>query len=235
MMTRTHTVVLAFALVFAMGMALAVAILCIPRAADEPPDTTPVETAPHVPDTLTEVSDETLPLPPDTSNGLQFLSSGDGTCRLVGIGSCTDGCVVIPEYSPAGERVIEIAPRAFYGVPTVTAVQIPASVRTIGELAFSACENLTYISVSASSPYFCDLSGVLYTADRTTLLLYPPMRAGTKAEIGIPTVKICDMAFYGCIYLNSVEYAGTAEEWEQIVIGSKNYSLIAAAKVFLGG
>ena len=140
---------------------------------------------------------------------------------------------MIPEFSPFGDRVVEIAPRALYGVSTVTAIQIPASVRVIGELAFAACQNLIYISVSSQNPYFCDAEGVLYTFDRSVLLAYPAMRAGSVATIDAVTQKISDMAFFGCVYLKTVCYQGSPAQWEEIAIGTKNYSLIAASKTFL--
>lgn len=237
MIARSHTVLLAFAVVFAMGMALAVAILCIPMVSDKPPaaeDFATDATSAPPSELAAESATEPVPILPDVSNGLQFTSLGNGTCALTGIGICADACVVIPEFSPFGDRVVEIAPRALCGVSSVTAIQIPASVRVIGEYAFAACESLMYISVSAQNPSFCDLEGVLYTSDRSVLLAYPAMRAGECAELYIATKKIADMAFFGCVYLKSIRYEGSPAEWEQISVGSKNYSLIAASKVFLG-
>ncbi len=236
MIPRPRNLILAFALVFAMGLAVAVALLCIPAAKDEPAESS-VPASPGTSLAITEESATSSPalFPiPEESSGLQFRSRGDGTCILTGISPTADACVVIPAYTKSGERVTEIAPRAFFGNPTVTAIQIPATVSVIGPLAFSACESLMYLSVSPDNLSFCDVSGVLYTKDRTTLLLYPPRRAGGVAEIGIETLGVADMAFYGCVYLNSVRYTGSAEAWESINIGSKNYSLTAAAKEFLG-
>ena len=39
------------------------------------------------------------------SEGLMFERKEDGTCVLTGIGICTDTELVIPAYSPDGERV----------------------------------------------------------------------------------------------------------------------------------
>ena len=166
------------------------------------------------------------------SNTLAFASAGDGTCTLVGIGSCTDSCVVIPSYSPAGDRVTTIAARAFYGQKQINAIQIPASVEHIGVLAFANCPNLVYISVSDQNEDYCDIDGILYTSDGRELLLYPPMRAGASVTISLVTTEIAEMAFYNCAYLTHVYYTGTPEMWERITIGAKNYSLIAASKTF---
>ena len=169
---------------------------------------------------------------PDVSNGLAFESIGGGNCRVVGIGSCTDACVVIPSYSPTGERVVEIAEKAFYASPTVAAVQIPETVISIGALAFAACERLVYLSVDPDNRYYCDVDGILYSAGCTTLILYPPMRAGERITLHSVTTRIMDMAFYACPYLKSVHYAGSLEDWDNVIVGSKNYSLIAASMSF---
>ena len=236
MKSQSQFLMIALAVSFTMALALTVALICVSYIKDspnEPPvqetDTETQATA-EPSDTTQDTSKDTLP--PDQSGGLRFSSNGNGTCRLISIGSCTDACVVIPEYSPAGDRVTEITERAFYNCTTVTAVQIPSSIRSIGELAFAACPNLVYISVSAQNPFFCDMEGILYTADLRTLILYPAMRAGSTLTIRAVTSEIADMAFYNCAYLEHVTYTGTPEDWEEIRIGYKNYSLTAASKSF---
>jgi len=183
----------------------------------------------------TPTEEETASSPLPTGNGLSFASNGNGTCTLIGIGDCTDVCVVIPERSPAGDRVTSIAPRAFYSCTFVTAIQIPASVSSIGALAFADCDNLVFISVNIKNPYYCDIDGVLYTADLHTLLSYPAMHSGSSISISASTYKIDEMAFYNCAYLSHVYYSGSADRWEQIEIGAKNHSLTAASKTFDSG
>lgn len=229
---------LTLAFSFAMALSLAVALICLSylrqdflsppaESATEPPDTPTGTDKPA--ESQTEWEDVT-----EAPNRLRFASNGDGTCRLVSMGDCTDACVVIPDFSPTGERVVAIDARAFYGSPTVTAVQIPASVRSIGELAFANCKNLMYISVSPQNTVYCDRDGVLYTSDERTLIQYPPKRAGEEVVIRGVTVEICDMAFYDCASLLRVVFTGTAEQWETLRIGLKNYSLSAASKTFGG-
>ncbi len=222
-----------FAVFFSMALAICVALFCVASLQKEP-------LAPG--DGTSSISGSALSEPPASSvdttasaeplTGLRFVSNGDGSCRVVGVGSCSDAHVVIPDRAPNGETVVGIAPRAFYACNTLTAVQIPATVTEIGELAFAACQNLSYISVSPRNPAFRDLDGVLYTADGRILLQYPPLRAGAQLVIRKETVAIAEMAFYECAHLNAVRFTGTAEEWEAISIGAKNYSLTAAAKEF---
>ncbi|MBQ2735059.1 MAG: leucine-rich repeat protein [Clostridia bacterium] len=231
---------LTLAFSFAMALSLAVALICISYLRDDFMTVPPIETDPPTEsnsqiesdeptESMTEKESEEL-LP----DGLRFASNGDGTCRLVSLGNCTDACVVIPDFSPAGDRVTVIDARAFYGSATVTAIQIPSSVRSIGELAFADCKNLMYISVSVQNAVYCDVDGVLYTADERMLIQYPPKRAGEEIVIRGVTVEICDMAFYNCATLVRVIFTGTAEQWENIRIGTKNYSLSAASKTFGG-
>lgn len=160
---------------------------------------------------------------------LLFQSLGSGVCAVIGPGGVKDACVVIPKLSPAGERVVKIASRAFFGCEGITAVQIPETVREIGELAFADCKNLVYISVSPQNTVYCDLDGVLYTADKRVLLQYPPMRAGDPLLLPASVAVVSEMAFYGCGALKSVSYAGSGEDWERIQIGARNYALIASS------
>ena len=80
------------------------------------------------------------------SEGLLFMSNGDGTCA-VGIGNCTDEHIVIPSYSPQGEKVVQIKAYAFMVCRGVKSIQIPETVTVIGEGAFQGCENLENVNL----------------------------------------------------------------------------------------
>ena len=238
----TQTFLITLAIVFAVALALTIAMISVAYMRVETEQTRPplTETTMPMPQSTTLFLPETT-LPEEVttpeeittqSNSLLFASAGDGTCTLVGIGTCTDACVVIPAYSPAGERVTAIAARALYGQKQINAIQIPVTVEHIGALAFANCPNLVYISVSDQNEEYCDIDGILYTSDGRELLLYPPMRAGASVTISLVTTEIAEMAFYNCAYLSHVYYTGSPEAWERIHVGAKNYSLIAAAKTF---
>ena len=237
---------------FASALSLTVALISLlyinQRSADNPVPTAPTSPEYDTPTfplsdgseetttpLLTTPFEEEIPAPENLGNGLAFASNGDGTCTLTGIGICEDVCIVIPESSPSGDTVTSIAARAFWGCGQATAIQIPATVTSIGALAFANCPNLMFISVHSENEDFCDIDGILYTSDGRVLLLYPPMRAGNAITISSVTSEILEMAFYDCAYLSHVYYTGTPEQWEQMRIGSKNYSLTAAAKTFCHG
>lgn len=176
----------------------------------------------------TERVTETETEKPQPQNSLRYTLNPDGSYTVVGIGSYRDACLVIPE-TVDGKRVTAIAASAFYGCDSISAVQIPATVKKIGDLAFAGCQNLTYISVSTGNQFYCDESGVLYSADKNTLIQYPPARGGESVTIGAQLKRVSAMAFYGCRYLRVVYFEGTAAEWERVIIASGNYSLISAA------
>ena len=228
------------AVVFAIALALTIAIIFISTIQDQaeepvyPPEWSqpfisnePLLTSLPAP-SEEEVSVTTL----DLGNGLAFESNRNGTCSLVGIGSCIEQFIIIPKYSPSGDLVVSISSRALMGCESATAVQIPESVTSIGAMAFADCKNLVYISVSKYNPSYCDVDGVLYTADGERLLHYPAMHAGSSLYLPKTVIEIADMAFYRCAHLSSIRYEGTAEDWHMIDIGSKNYSLTAASIVF---
>lgn len=241
-MKMTQILLMILAVVFAIALALTIAMISLTYTRVEskaPQDgdtyTTliyPEATTPSLPES-TQPEESTVPevdvLP---NNTLSFASAGDGTCTVIGIGSCTDSCVVIPSYSPVGDRVTSVSARALYGQKQINAIQIPPTVEYIGALAFANCPNLVYVSVSDENEDYCDIDGILYTSDGRELLLYPPMRAGASVTVSLVTTEIAEMAFYNCAYLSHVYYTGSPEAWERITVGAKNYSLIAASKTF---
>lgn len=81
------------------------------------------------------------------SQGLEFVSNGDGTCYVSGIGTCTDTDIVIPSTSPDGDRVTSIGYRAFWDCYSLTSVVIPNSVTSIEMDAFWYCSNLNSVVI----------------------------------------------------------------------------------------
>ena len=80
------------------------------------------------------------------SEGLFYMSNGDGTCFVDG-GDCDDEHIVIPSYSPSGDIVKQIKEGAFAYNHTVISVQIPETVTDIGDGAFRGCTNLESVNL----------------------------------------------------------------------------------------
>lgn len=237
MKSQSQLLMVALAAVFAIAFCLTVVLICMGASGRKETETQATEhTRYYIPGTGTSFPEPTeeivTTLEMDLRGGMVFRTNGNGTCALESIGDCREAFAVIPERSPSGDRVTGISTRAFYGCETVAAIQIPSGVTDIGELAFADCPNLVYISVSESNPRYCDVEGVLYSADGSELILYPARHAGESVTVPATVRRIADMAFYQCAYLAEIRFTGSPAQWEDIRIGSKNYSLTAASVAF---
>ncbi len=117
------------------------------------PENEPETTLDEVVEETTEATTEVTTKPEDTveaSEGLAFVSNGDGTCYVSGIGECTDTDVVIPAVSPDGDIVTVISNSAFYGCTNLTSITIPDGVTSIGGIAFFGCTALTDVHYSGT-------------------------------------------------------------------------------------
>jgi len=124
------------------------------------------------------------------SEGLAYASNGDGTCTVVGIGSCTDTDVVIPK-TYNGENVTGIGDRAFQYCTGLTSIVIPNSVTSIGESVFVNCTGLTSITIPDNV---------------TSIGMMTFFRCSSLASITIPdgVTSIGTAAFFECIGMTSI-------------------------------
>ena len=160
----------------------------------------------------------------NASEGLVFASIGGGNCRVSGIGTCTDTNVIIPDYSPKGDKVTEIADEAFqnnYNITTVkipdsvtyigknafkychqlTSIGIPAAVTEIGQGAFQYCSKLEYISVNHENKRYVSMSYCLI--DKTTKTLVAACKKSVIPQDGSVT-SIGAGAFAGVVGISSI-------------------------------
>ena len=148
------------------------------------------------------------------SEGLAFTSNGGGTCYVSGIGTCTDTDIIIPEVSPAGDRVTSIGYYAFYYCSSLTGVVIPDSVTSIDEGAFYSCESLTSVvigdSVTSIGSYAfnnCSSLTSVVIPDSVTSIDEGTFRGCsslTSVVIGDSVTSIGKSAFERCSSLESV-------------------------------
>lgn len=86
----------------------------------------------------------------DGSNGLDFTESGSGDgVVIVGMGSCTDKNVVIPD-TIDGKPVTAIGEKAFHQNYSIESVTLPDSIVSIGKSAFEQCHSLKTINLPDS-------------------------------------------------------------------------------------
>ena len=152
------------------------------------------------------------------SVGLAFSTEGcePGTCKVIGIGTCTDTELVIPARSPDGDMVVGIGEEAFWTCHHLTSVILPEGLVTLENLAFAGCNGLTSMVIP---------DGV------TSLGAYAFGYCSNLTRVAIPnSVEIIgEAAFYGCELLKDVYYTGTEPEWSAMEIAIGNDTLKGAA------
>lgn len=148
------------------------------------------------------------------SEGLGFISNGDGTCTLIGIGNCKDTKIVIPEESPKGDKVTSIGASAFYCCSSLTSIAIPDGVASIDDSAFEGCTSLTSITIptnvtSIGSLTFkgcSNLTNISIPNSVTSIGEWAFSGCSNLTNISIPNsvTNIGKYTFYGCSSLTSI-------------------------------
>ncbi len=127
------------------------------------------------------------------------------TVRSIGY-MAFNGCTALKEIR-LPEGLEKIDRWAFEGCHELREVTIPASVTAFGSDGFSPftyCWGLTAINVAPGNPNYCSEDGILYNADKTTLLACPGGRAGALT-IPASVTTVSAAALEGCKHLTSVE------------------------------
>ena len=106
--------------------------------------------------------------------------------------------VTIPD-TLAGKKVIGIAEKAFYYCNTVTAVELPSTLTSIGTYAFAGCSFLASVTIPASVQTIGD--GAFYGCEGLATL--------TIAEGDLE--EIPEACFWGCASLTAVEIPGSVK------------------------
>lgn len=113
------------------------------------------------------------------------------------------------------DSVINIGSGAFFGCKNLTSVEIGNDVTNIGYGAFSDCTNLTSVEIP---------DGVTSIGD----CAFQECKSLTSITIPDSIESIGYSAFWSCSRLATVNYTGTEEQWDAIMINSDNPRLISA-------
>ena len=91
-------------------------------------------------------------------------------------------------------------------------VSLPASLREIGQGAFYGCTQILSFEVVDSNPVFSAENGILYNADRTTLLLYP-LAASKQDSYTVPShVRVIGGSAFAGVALKNIILPDGLEE-----------------------
>ena len=162
------------------------------------------------------------------SEGLDY-GPGDNGCVIIGIGTCKDTNIVIPD-EVNGTPVIGIQSQAFYNKTHIISIVIPDSVTYIGWEAFRGCSNLTSVVVNAKITKIAqstfedctNLSSITLSEGIISIEAYVFKGCTSLGSIVIPAsvTSIGDGAFNGCICLKSVIFCQNSK---LSVIGSNAF------------
>lgn len=110
----------------------------------------------------------------------------------------TESTLILPN------GIKEIAKYAISGNNNIKTIKIPQSVEKIDEYGFSFSANVKEIIVDDNNPYFTSINGVLYSKDKSVLVMVPE---GIDENYEIPSfvTKIGDFAFTGCKNIKEIK------------------------------
>ena len=140
-----------------------------------------------------------------TQNGITYTITQDAKETLQGFVSISSGKDVkvkslnIPKtvvYQGQTYTVDSIAPYAFYQNNIIETVNIPDSVKNIGNQAFTDCQSLKSINVTPGANRYASIDGVLFNVSKDTLITYPAGKANTHYTLPFSVKKIEQGAFY---------------------------------------
>jgi hypothetical protein len=100
--------------------------------------------------------------------------------------------------------VSSIGNGAFQYCYGLTSVTIPGSVTNLGIGVFNFCTSLSAISVDPSNSAFSSVAGALFDQSQSTLIQYPPAKAGSDYTIPNSVTSIGDWAFASCTALTNI-------------------------------
>lgn len=224
---QTKRVVAFAVLVLSIIGAIVLTVITLNVNQDPPENDTPTEEQDNVsvfkPAEDEEASTDKV-TPPDTAepidtsgvNGLKYLSKGNGTCAIIAIGTCQDTELKIPAYSPAGDLVVQISDSAFENCTQLLAVNIPATVKSIGAGVFRGCANLVAINVDTDNSVYCSVGGVLFSEDKKVLVAYPMNRPGSNYLLPVDTKAVAAYAFEGALNIKTILYEGSIKDFQKI-------------------
>lgn len=142
-------------------------------------------------------------------DNLTWTLTDSGVMTISGTGPMTDYQYISVPWSKdftelyVEEGVTNISGGTFNGCAQLTKVTLSSTVASIGDQAFMGCASLQEFS-APGSPYFSTVDGILFSADGSTLVLYPPAKTASTYTVPGTVSRIADNAFAKCPNLTSV-------------------------------
>ncbi len=149
-------------------------------------------------------------------DGLHFLKKGNGTVSV-----CMDSLhpiqqkreifahlgteITVPEYIQVLEKykVTELGFNSFDYADKMEVLNLPGSISAI-EWSFFECNKLREIHVDSQNESFCDVDGVVYSKDKSKIIIYPPAYPEEEYHILPSTRKIAKFCFKTALNLKTL-------------------------------
>ncbi|MBQ7646339.1 MAG: leucine-rich repeat domain-containing protein, partial [Clostridia bacterium] len=126
-----------------------------------------------------------------------------GTVRVLGVSAFAE-CTSLKKVT-LSDSVTKIDINCFTGCTSLTDLNLTKSVTDIGISAFSKCTSLSAITCAKENGSFVSDDGVIYSKDRSKIILYPAGKQDEKYTVSENAVSVSDRAFEGNIYLQTID------------------------------
>lgn len=133
------------------------------------------------------------------ADGLTYVPLNSRTARITGCSLTGD--IVIPEKLD-GYQITDLASGLFFYKRGITSVTLPATVTRFGgnpetaSSVFEGCRDLEAVHVDPKNPAFSSENGILYSKDRSVMLLYPSGREETEVVFPVRVTRFAFNSFY---------------------------------------
>ena len=152
-----------------------------------------------VPATVTQISSNAFS---GCSSLATVMFADDALLKSLGAGAfadCSLTAITIPE------SVARIGAEVFRNCSVLEKVNLSANITYVDPQAFKFCYNLDEINVDKDNTVYSSVDGYLLSADKETLMLFPPGKANSNFTLLPPSITtIGDYAFYACEKLENV-------------------------------
>ena len=151
-----------------------------------------------IPASVTEIADEAF------CGGKISAVVFHQNLEVIGDGAF-NGCDALEELNLL-QGLRKIGKNVFANCSKLAQVLIPATVESIGKGPFANCTKLEAIKLADGISGYCAVDGVLFDAEKKTLIQYPVGKGDDSYEVPAGVKAIGDMAFWGANDLENVQF-----------------------------